>query len=100
MIQNALLRMAVSHTDSDYSSKEIQVSVALVVEQVLHVALVEKQRLAVKERGSRSKLILSDAPHCVVWDVLERMTCRYSSLGSHSFSGHPFYSQTFNIMSD
>ena len=74
MIQNVLLRMAVSYTDSDYSSKEIQVSVALMVEQVLHVALMEKQRLAVKQRGSGSKLIVSNATNSVVWDVLKRMT--------------------------
>ena len=81
MIQNVLLRMAVSHTDSDDPSKKIQVSIALMVEQVLHVALVEKQRLAVKQRGSRSKLILSNGTHSVVWDVLKRMTFGYSLKG-------------------
>ena len=68
-----LLRMAMSHTDGDDSGKKIQISVALVIEQVLHVALVEKQRFAVKQRGSRGKLSLSNAPYSVVRDVLKKI---------------------------
>ena len=63
--------MTVAHRHSDNPSKHIQVFIALLIIQVLHLARVDQEGLPVVGEHCRAKVFLPDGSNCfIAWALI------------------------------
>ncbi|KAH3768861.1 hypothetical protein DPMN_170077 [Dreissena polymorpha] len=68
--------MAVANTDGDNPSKEVEVSSIGVVEQPLHVTLMDQQRFAVVCEQRGRQVCFPDVPNFLVtWTLKKGVNC-------------------------
>jgi len=60
------LRMTVTNTDSNNSSKEIKISSSFIIKQPLHMSLMQQQRLLVIHSQWRSNILFTNLQHTFI----------------------------------
>jgi hypothetical protein len=62
--------MAVPNADGDDAAKHVEISFSIVIEQPLHVTLVQQQRLFVIGQNAGNNVLLLDCLYfCVIWTL-------------------------------